>query len=190
LRSSKKSGVDQTLIRACIDGDADAWKELIQRHRRLIYSIPSAYRMSPDAADEVFQIVSVRLFENLGKLRRTEGLVAWLATTARRECQAVFRSRGKTDPLNEDSRELPDEGPEVQEQLEAVESEHTLELAFARLGDRCRTLLDALYKEDPRPAYEELAERLGYPVGSLGPTRSRCLAKLKKLYIELGGAPP
>ena len=71
--------------------------------------------------------------------------------------------------------------------LHQIECEHTLGLAFERLDDGCRDLISALYYEDPAPSYQEISERLGRPVGSLGPTRNRCLKKLRKLYDQVGG---
>ena len=185
-----EASVDTELVRECIAGDATAWSRLIRRYRRLIYSIPVAHGMSAADASEVFQRVSVLLFENLGKLRRVESLTAWIVTTSRRECRAYLRAARRVEPLGDAVPEIPVAPPDVPERLEAVQNEHTLALAFAELKEPCHSLLTALYLEDPPPAYDELSRRLDRPIGSLGPTRSRCLEKLKKLYIAAGGAAP
>ncbi len=182
---------DAALVRACIDGDETAWESLVQRYRRLVYSIPVAYRLPPDQADEVFQRVAVKLLENLSRLRRVESLASWLATVARHECQALRREGARfVDDDAEAILERTEAPPvDVAAALHAVECEHALQLALARVGEPCRGLLTALYLEDPAPPYSEIASRLGRPIGALGPTRSRCLAKLQKLYLQ-GGGPP
>lgn len=174
---------DAELIRRCVAGNAPAWEELIVRYRRLIYSIPVQYGFAPDLADEVFQQVAVKLFENLAKLRNAEGLASWLATTTRRECWRLT-GRGQqaeaTEP--EQFERMEADAPDLDERLDAVQREHAMARALEVLGGTCQELLTALYVEDPTPSYEELSRRLGRPVGSLGPTRSRCLKKLEKIY--------
>jgi RNA polymerase sigma factor (sigma-70 family) len=158
---------------------------LIRRYERLIYSIPVAYRVPSEQADEIFQRVSVKLFEKLHQIKRSESLPAWLMTTTRRECQAVLVSERRWAPIPEqESSALSDDPPDMARRLDAVRSEQLLTLAFDRLDETCRKLLGALYLEDREPSYRELAKRLGRPVGSLGPTRARCLDKLRKLSFR------
>jgi RNA polymerase sigma factor (sigma-70 family) len=179
-------------VQACLRGESEAWEQLIRRYRRLIYSIPSAYRLPSEAADDIFQQVSLALFEHLATLREPDRLAAWLAITTRRACWAWSREGARLGGFEEGEEEaLPaDEPPDVAEDLHRIECEHALQLAFERLGDPCHGLLSALYLEEPRPSYEELSQRLGRPIGSLGPTRSRCLGKLKRLYQQQGGRVP
>ena len=182
---------DATLIRACRAGDQSAWGRLIERYRRLVYSVPVAYRLAPADADEIFQRVALKLFENLARLRRAESLPAWLSVTTRRECKAFVRAGGRWEALEDaNPRDLSEDPPDVAAALDAVHSEHALSLAFERLDESCRRLLSALYLEDPAPSYEQISSRLGRPVGSLGPTRARCLAKLRKLFLGMGGEAP
>jgi RNA polymerase sigma factor (sigma-70 family) len=188
VATSKRWQVDHALIRACRSGDPKSWETLIVRYRRLIYSIPVAYRIPAAEADEIFQRVSVKLFENLGKLRKAEGLASWLAVTARRECQAYQRSSRRLSSLDENpGQDIGEDPPDVVRDLHQVECAHTLTVAMDRLGEPCRGLLSALYMEDPAPSYEEISRRLDRPIGSLGPTRARCLEKLRKLYLDMGG---
>jgi RNA polymerase sigma factor (sigma-70 family) len=180
---------DAALVRACLAGDDAAWEAVIRRYRRLIYSIPVAYRLPPDLADEIFQRVAVKLLEHLPRLRRVESLASWLATVARHECQALRREGSRFADGDAETvlaqAEAP--SPDLAAALGAIEREHALALALERIGEPCRGLLSALYLEEPAPSYQEIASRLGRPVGSLGPTRSRCLAKLQKLYLAGGG---
>lgn len=181
-------GDDEALIRACRGGDQRAWDALVRRYRRLIYSIAIAFRMQPDRADDVFQRVAVKLFENLDNLRKVDRLASWLSVTTRRECLALIRSEGRYREIGDLDLDARGGTPwEVEEAMAAVEREHALALAFERLREPCRSLLAALYVEQPSPSYEEIGRRLGRPVGSLGPTRARCLGKLRKLYLEEDG---
>jgi RNA polymerase sigma factor (sigma-70 family) len=183
---------DAALVRGCLEGDEAAWEAIVRRYRRLVYSIPVSYRLSSDLADEVFQRVAVKLLEHLPRLRRADSLASWLATVARHECQALRRegSRfvdGDAETLLSQAEAPPDD---LAGALGAVEREHALALALERIGEPCRGLLTALYLEEPSPSYQEIAARLGRPVGALGPTRARCLAKLQKLYLAGGGPVP
>jgi RNA polymerase sigma factor (sigma-70 family) len=187
----KRWADDRTLIRACLDGDANAWEELVLRYRRLIYSIPIGYRMTAEQADDVFQHVALKLVENLSRLRNAEGLASWLVVTTRRECHAARHGQARYREISdEDLEALEDATPDMSQTLHEIECEHALALALERLGEPCKTLLSALYVEEPTPSYEEIGKRLGKPVGSLGPTRSRCLVKLQKLYLDVGGPDP
>jgi len=182
---------DAALVRACRTGETAAWEALIRRYRRLIYSIPVAYRLRPEDADEVFQRVAVKLFERLDQIRREESVAAWLMATTRRECQQLRVQSQRWAPIAERVEEdLAEDPPDVVHALDTVRAEHALVLAFERLDEPCRKLLGALYLEDPAPSYDDLSRRLGRPVGSLGPTRARCLGKLRALYVRGGGQEP
>ncbi len=181
---------DADLVRACLDGDGAAWEELIRRYRRLIYSIAIRFRLGDDLADDAFQRVALKLLSELGRLRRVESLGSWIGTVTRHECGALLRERRRGGAALEDAPEPADDAPGLADALAAVEREHALALALERLPPPCRTLLTALYVEDPTPSYTVIAERLGRPIGALGPTRARCLKKLLALYLEGGGVPP
>lgn len=181
---------DQALIRACKRGEPAAWNRLMVRYRRLIYSIPLASGLSADRADDIFQTVALRLFEHLSDVRKTESLASWIAVTTRRECQAAWRKSARFAVVEDDLEQPAEHEPDLATTLHTVECEHTVALALARLGEPCRSLLSALYVEDPTPDYQEIARRLGRPIGSLGPTRARCLGKLHDVYRKLGGEIP
>jgi RNA polymerase sigma factor (sigma-70 family) len=150
------------------------------------------------AAADVFQTVFERLHSALPTLREPDRLSAWIVTTARRETlQALRRRRRETslDALRETGENgdgpafdpaAPD--PLPAELLDDLQQLHLLRLALERLDERCRSLLSLLFADgDERPAYAEIGARLGMPAGSLGPTRARCLAKLRRLF-DGGGA--
>ncbi len=191
MSPAKPAKDDEALIAACLEGDESAWKALIHRYRRLIYSIPVAYRMSSDEADEIFQTVVLKLFKHLGTLRRRAGLASWLIVTTRRDCTSSRRTASRFSALEDGAGdELPQDPEDIVQALHDVACEHTLARAFEQMDPLCHELLEALYLEEPTPSYKELSTRLGRPVGSLGPTRSRCLAKLREIYLGLGGDEP
>jgi RNA polymerase sigma factor (sigma-70 family) len=175
---------DAALIARCRAGDESAWETLIMRYRRLIYSIPAKYRIPSWAADNIFQQVALKLFEQLPRIRKVDNIAGWLATTTRRDCLLFLREQQRRLESETEPDDLAVDPPDLAEALEDVRSRHALALAFERLDEPSRQLLSALYVEEPKPSYEEIARRLGRPIWSLGPTRRRCLDKLRKLYNE------
>lgn len=178
---------DYDLIARCVDGDADAWETLVRRYQRLVYSIPLKAGLAEDVAADVFQSVCVRLIEHLGQIKDRGKLASWLITTTTRECWRTSNRRRREAPIGEGGDEGPaipevaDERPLAEdEQLQLVEQQR-VRTAVAELPDRCRALLELLYYIEDRPSYEEISRRLEMPVPSIGPTRARCLQKLRKL---------
>lgn len=179
---------NRELITACLDGDAGAWEELITRYQRLIYSIPIKARLSPDDAADVFQSVCLKFFEKLSTLRDYDRLSSWLITTTTREVWRVSaRGRREAPAMSGDEdgpdllSELADGAPLADEQRELLERQQVVRQGVESLSARCRNLLDMLFYEKEQPTYAEIARRMGMPVPSVGPTRARCLEKLKKL---------
>ncbi len=186
---------DGILVRACLQGDRRAWEALIRRYRRLIYSVPIKYGLSPDEAEDVFQTVALRLFENLERLRHEERVAGWLATTASRESWRVKKKADRTTSATQlESETETESGWDIEDPnahvsvntLIRFEEEQTVHRALRELNDRCRTLLSLLYFADPAPAYVDIAKRMEMPEGSIGPTRARCLQTLKRTLQRLG----
>ena len=187
---SSSGPADERLIRDCCKGDERAWKTLVDRYRRLVFSVPvGAYKMHETEAEEIFQNVIVKLYENIHRLRNSRSLAAWLVVVARNECRRFKRTARRWTAFEE--AHVPSscgDPPDVVRALHVVECEHHLALAFEKLDQESRRLLSALYLEEPAPHYAEIAGRLGRPIGSLGPMRARGLKKLRRLYLELGGS--
>jgi RNA polymerase sigma factor (sigma-70 family) len=163
-------------------GDHDAWSELVRRYTPFVWSICNRYRLSrPDGMD-VNQTVWLRVLEKLDSLRRPEAFTGWVATITQREClhaaQSVRTREGKEQILDFD-REMGDQSVTIERELELAERRAALRAAFAQLPDHCRRLLRMLM-DDPPPSYAEIAARLDVPIGGIGPTRGRCLAKLRR----------
>jgi RNA polymerase sigma factor (sigma-70 family) len=165
---------DSELIKGCLNGDQCAWDGLVERYERLIYSVALTLCGSHEDAADVFQQVCFELYQHLGELRDYETLPAWLITVTRRQAAAVFKSRKPMVPLEE-------QHGDVEDRIAWIENEHLVERAMVHLPERCRLLLDLLYLHPSRLSYADIAKRLGMPVSSIGPTRARCLEKLRKL---------
>lgn len=184
---------DESLILACRRGNADAWDVLVNRYQRLIYTIPRRAGLDEDQAAEVFQRTFVRLLENLDRIRQPESIHAWLVTTARRETLQLLREEyndGSFSPKRENrddgtaSESILDDKPLPGETLERLEEQHILRMAMAAMDERSRDLLTLLYYHPL--SYAEIAALLQIPEGSLGPTRARCLEKLRRLLEQKG----
>jgi RNA polymerase sigma factor (sigma-70 family) len=172
--NSAQVRVDNELVERCIKGDEAAWKDLVRRYQRLVYSIAHVVCRQSDDVSDVFQQVWLELYQHLSDLRSVEALPAWLITVTRRRAYAMLQSRTISEPLDE---ELPD----VSRRLLQIEHEHALERALEQLPDRCRRLIDLLYLDITEPSYSQISATMGMPEASIGPTRARCLEKLRKL---------
>ncbi len=173
-------GSNAELLAAAAAGDQAAWDALVQRHTSLLWSIARSYRLGNADAADVVQTTWLRLVEHMDKIEDPERVPGWLATTARRECIHLMR---RTDRRAESSAELPDlqdDGPAPDETLLRDERDTELWRALARLDELCQRLLRVLMA-DPPPAYADVAAALSMKVGSIGPTRGRCLDKLRAL---------
>ena len=181
---------DPELIEACLKGSGQAWEALLVRYQRLIYSIPLRYGLPEHDANDVFQNVSLLLWENLGQVRDRERLSAWLVITTRRECWRMMRQHRQnvTSVEGENLDKLLPMGPFSEDELLAMEQQSQVRAAVGTLGMPCRELLMLLFYTEPRPAYSEIAQSLTLPEGSIGPTRARCLEKLLKILENMGFA--
>ena len=167
---------DNQLVAECLSGDEAAWTRLIKRYQRLIYSVARAICPDPDDTNDVFQYTCLDLYRGLAELRDIQALPAWLITVTRRRAFSVLKAKVPAEPANDD---LHQSGTE--DVIRIVEYEHSIERALEQLPGRCRELIDLLYFNASQPSYNEISQRTGIPVPSIGPTRARCLERLRKL---------
>jgi RNA polymerase sigma factor (sigma-70 family) len=170
------------LVARARNGDRQAWNMMIERYAPLIWSICRRYRLSDADAADVGQSVWLCLLDHLDGLRDPAALPGWLATTTRHECGRVLREAGRPSMSGYelDADMLPDpQAAAVDQELLETERHAALREAFAILPPSGQQLIAALIADPPVP-YTEISARLGVPVGSIGPTRRRCLEKLRR----------
>jgi RNA polymerase sigma factor (sigma-70 family) len=178
---------DTRLVRKCLHGDEDAWSALIEKYKKLIYSIPVKYGFSADDANDIFQGVCLELLSELPKLRRPKALPKWLMQITSHKCFHRKRQQQRT--------EAPGDGEQTREQavppqmegiLREAEEEQKLRDALSALTPRCRQLVEMLFFEEPARPYKDAAASLGIAEGSIGFIRQRCLDRLRKQLVEAG----
>jgi RNA polymerase sigma factor (sigma-70 family) len=184
LRRHCGSGSSTTgLLRRCRERDDEAWAELVSAYERLVFCVACREGLGADDAADVTQIVFESLLTALPNLRDDERLPAWLVSVARRQAWRV-RDRGHRErpasPLVEDDAVTP-LAARNDDWCSEVERSLCLRNALLELGEPCRSLLIALYFDSTCPSYAEVALRLGRPLGSIGPSRARCLDHLRAL---------
>ncbi len=192
-RGSLDPALDARLVARCREGDAAAWAALVRRYERLVYAVARGYRLADEDVADVFQEVFAALVRGLPRLRDGRTLCRWLASTTDRIALATAlrrrRERAREGAPATGFEALPDDASPVGQDLEALESAMRVRLALGALAPACRNLLEALYYRDPSPAYRDLASELGIPIGSIGPTRARCLEKLERALRALESEP-
>jgi len=177
---------DWQLILACRRGDTAAWERLLDNYERLVYSIPLNYGLSREDAADIVQLTFTSLIQRLDGLREDSRLSAWLATVARRNTWRVIeqsrRERAEAfEATVESEAPLDRPGGDPLERWELIEWLHQ---GLGRLDPRCREMLTALYFAAEPPSYAEVAARMNMPIGSISPTRGRCLERLRQLLQE------
>ena len=178
-QAAARSDADTSLVARCMDGDEEAWAALVRRHGPVVWTIARRAGLADADAADVYQTVWRIAVEGLPRLRDTERFPAWIAQTARfqtaravRTICATRRALGRIEARDaDDAVTEPD--------IEAIERRRTVTDALGRIGDRCAHLLRALYFDEAAPDYAEIGRRLGMRIGSIGPTRARCLARLR-----------
>ena len=178
---------DSRLVRACLKGNEEAWSALIDKYRNLIYSIPLKYGATPQDAEDVLQAVSLELFSELPRLRKTASLRSWLITVAAHASfrwKRTYRRRAEEELPDLEQRQLEaDPQPDLVEQ---VEREQMVREAVAQLPSRCQEMIRLLFFEQPPVPYSDLARRLGLARGSIGFIRGRCLRRLQRALEKSG----
>lgn len=183
----RRAWSDERLVRECLGGNEDAWSELIDKYKKLIYSIPVKWNLSRDDANDIFQAVCVDLFSELSRLREPRALPKWLIQTTLHKCARLKhkQSRFVDDEITGDLVPL---GPGADRIVEEVEREQILRNAIGGVPARCAQLIRMLFFESPARSYNEIASELGLATGSIGFIRGRCLDKLRKQLESLGFA--
>lgn len=170
------------LVRGAAAGDRRAWERLVEQYARLIWSITAEFRLGESDAADVAQTTWLRLLEHIDRIEYPDRVGSWLAATARNECLRSLAAR-KRVVLSQDEEILSSvvvSSPEIDERILADERDQVVRDALSRLPRRWQRLLELLMADPPTP-YADISDELGLPMGSIGPTRGRCLAQLRVL---------
>jgi RNA polymerase sigma factor (sigma-70 family) len=179
---------DDKLVRECLKGSEEAWSALIDKYKKLIFSVPIKYGLSSENASEIFQEVCLVLLSELPQLRKPQAMAAWLIRITSHKCSHWKRQQQHyvADEIHEEMRPLG-ESPEIPEEiLRQVEREQILREALAELPPRCRRLIEFLFSQTPPAPYDEVARTLGVAKGSIGFIRMRCLEQLRQRLDKKG----
>ncbi len=181
------------LVSAAAEGDEEAWDALVDAFTGMLWAIARSYRLDTADAGDAVQTTWLRLVENLGRIEDPRRLPGWLATTVRRECLRILRRSGRETTGGQDwSDVLVADTPALDSALLADERDAALWRALRTLGQRCQELLRVLMATPP-PSYVAVSAALGMPVGSIGPSRGRCLDQLRRIVASddlLGAGEP
>lgn len=171
------------LVRRAAQGDRGSWERLVDQYSRLLWAMTRDFRLPESDAADVVQATWLRLLEHIDRIEYPERIGSWLATTTRHECLRHLAGRKRVMPLEPDDAAFSmavAHQPEIDERLLADERARAVRAAVSTLPWRSRRLLELLMA-DPPVSYTEIADQLGLPIGSIGPTRGRCLERLRPM---------
>ena len=190
-----------TLVAGALDGHDAAWNALVARLERVVWKSVNMMTADREVRDDAFAATWLRLAERLDSIREPEKLPGWLTTTATNEVRQIVRQRHRQDISITESWSgtghigdlvdtlVGDDGEHADGMLSDERRRH-VRAAFGRLDEGCREIITVLVLADPPVPYDEASEALGRPIGSLGPSRRRCLDKMRTLLEpEPGGTP-
>ena len=169
---------DADLVVRCRDGDAEAWRTLVERFSRYVYAIAvQVYRLSDDRAEDVFQEVFARAYEHLGELRDDRALRPWIGQLTRRLAIDELRRDHRTESRSE----MPDLTG-ADDRMATIDQALTVHAALGELSKHCPEVLDRFFCRDE--SYETISAALDIPTGTVASRISRCLVKLREKLDE------
>lgn len=187
---------NREIFARCQRGDGRAWEQLVDQYARLVHSVPVRHGLAPDEVEDVAQDVFLALAKNLDKIENPDALPGWLMTTARRLSWRAVQKRRRETPIVDEMLSAVAESrtsvvhvarmPSIGELQRGWECQEILMQGLQHLGERCRELLTMLFLAPTEPSYDEIANRLSISKGSIGPTRNRCLEKLRTILVGFG----
>jgi RNA polymerase sigma factor (sigma-70 family) len=170
-------------------GNAAAWQRFMKEQGRVILAVGRRVGLDPNEREELFQNTCLIAYRSIGQLKDPSRLSSWVYSIAYRTGIELARRRRPAGAGDEELERLVSEEPSADEVLGRLELSHQIREGLDRIGDTCRDLLDQLYLQADEPSYEEVSRRLSMPIGSIGPTRARCLEKLRKALTAVSGRP-
>lgn len=186
VREQHRPLSDRELVGACLEGNEQAWATLIDKYRRLIFSIPVKYGLPREDAADIFQAVCLDLVAELPHLREPQALPKWLIQTAAHKCFKCKRQQQRYVTGGDDGASQEAVAPTAEALVREVEQEQALRDAITALSPRCRLMIEMLFFQSPARPYQEVAARLGLATGSIGFIRGRCLERLRAALEKRG----
>ncbi|AIE84743.1 RNA polymerase sigma factor [Fimbriimonas ginsengisoli] len=188
MRRFTDDGELERLLERCRRGDHSAWSRLVDRFQVLVYSVARRYGLGQDDAADVFQTTFQNLVKSLDRIESGQALPRWLAVTASRESLRIRRIKGRTSDFDTIGLTLDEvvanEECDAEQTSVAMDQAYRLRQALGEITGRCRQLLELLYMDEA--PYNEISEKMSMPVGAIGPTRGRCMEKLKAVLAKQG----
>jgi RNA polymerase sigma factor (sigma-70 family) len=174
-------------VKQCLSGNEEAWAQLVDKYKALIYSIPVKYGLPPQDAADVFQATCTELLTRLPELREPRALPKWLMQVAHHECYRYKRLQQRVVSRDADPNLPEPETPPMAESIvQQTQEEQMLREAMDTLTPQCRRLVELLFFETPARPYADVARELGLAVGSIGFTRQKCMDRLRRQLDALG----
>jgi RNA polymerase sigma factor (sigma-70 family) len=178
---------DARLVKDCLSGSEEAWSQLLEKYKALIYSVPIKYGLPPHEAADVFQATCMELLAHLPELRNPRALPKWLMQVASHQCCRQRQREHKQVSLDAEPGLPEPETPAIAESIvRQIQEEQALREALAALSPQCRRLVELLFFETPARPYAQIARELGLAAGSIGFTRQKCLKRLRRHLDALG----
>ncbi len=182
----KRFASDEVLVRECLLGNEQAWSDLVDKYKNLIFSIPVKYGLPAEDAADIFQTVCFTALEELSDLREPKALAALLIRLTARKCARWKRDKQVYSGTQIDEGTLTEHGGLPEKLMQEVEEEQILREAISEMTPECGKLIHLLFFAIPPVSYEEAARTLGFAKGSIGATRMRCLEKLRRTLERKG----
>jgi RNA polymerase sigma factor (sigma-70 family) len=182
-RAERRERLDG-LMRGALTGNRDDLDAVVAELTPMLWRVARSLGLDAADGEDVVQTTWLTLLTHIDQIRTPEALVGWLTTVTRREALRVATGRSREKPIGtEDLAPIPDGGPPVDSSIVDEERRVVLWRVIHELPERCIRLLQVVAFSD-RPSYAAVAEGLGMPKGSIGPTRGRCLDKLRTLLLS------
>ena len=186
---AEKSWSDTRLVNECLSGNEAAWSALVDKYKRLIYSIPIRWGFGQEDATDIFQSVIAQMLSELGRLREPEALAGWLIRVTANQCSQLRKQQQRDNPVSASESEtesLVQPGPDLESILCEAAREQALRRVILNASDQCQRLIHLLFYETPSRPYGEVAATLGIATGSIGFIRRKCLDRLRSSLQEAG----
>jgi RNA polymerase sigma factor (sigma-70 family) len=176
-------------VRSAQQGNPQAWDRLVAEFTPRLRSVIRGYGLRPDDVDDAMQLTWMRAWASIGTVHEPAAIAGWLATTARRTAMRVRQHALREIPVDEVFHEQPVRGPSLEDEVILAQRAAALRRAVRRLPGHQRTVLEALLADQAGP-YRDIAGEIGVPIGSIGPTRARSVARLRndaELLLAVAG---